>query len=261
LQAYREHARVETVLRQATETRWQSGADILLSALALAGFILVIGSVASTRLELGPDFLLRETAAFCAAVVIIFLAFFRRGPGRFGAANRITLLRVALLALVAGSYGEVPGAALCWAIIGVTTTALILDGFDGFVARKSQTHSAFGARFDMETDAATILVLAVLCWQFGKAGSWIIAAGAMRYVFVGAARLLPWMRRTLPPSRRRQTICILQSAGLLAVISPLFIPPVSSWLALATLIMLGSSFAVDVRWLWRERVSAAGQIH
>jgi phosphatidylglycerophosphate synthase len=129
----------------------------------------------------------------------------------------------------------------------------VLDGFDGLAARRSNSASSFGARFDMETDAATIFVLAILCWQFDKAGVWILAAGAMRYAFVLAAAVLPWMRRALPPSRRRQTVCILQSAGLLTALSPLFPSPASDLVALATLIMLTASFAIDVRWLWHQR--------
>ena len=34
--------------------------------------------------------------------------------------------------------------------------------------------SSFGARFDMETDAAFILILSVLVWQHGKAGAWVL---------------------------------------------------------------------------------------
>ena len=37
--------------------------------------------------------------------------------------------------------------------------------------------SAFGARFDMETDALLLLVLAALAWQFDKAGAWVLASG------------------------------------------------------------------------------------
>lgn len=234
--------------------RRQPTGDVLLSALAVAALIVALGLAAVPLLELDSDFLARATAVYCASVLVVgWLVCRSRGADRFGAANRITLVRVALLALVAASLGEAPSAGLSWAIIGVTTVALILDGFDGRVARRSKTTSGFGARFDMETDAATILVLAVLCWQFDKAGIWVLATGAMRYVFVLAAGVLHWMRRPLPYSRRRQTVCILQSAGLLAVISPLFAPPASSALALAMLIMLGASFSIDIAWLWNMR--------
>ena len=40
--------------------------------------------------------------------------------------------------------------------------------------------SGYGARFDMETDAAFILVLSILVWQHGKAGAWVLLCGLMR---------------------------------------------------------------------------------
>jgi len=228
-----------------------------LSGIALACLTALLGAVAAGLLALGTDFALRSIALF-GLVVIGILALGLRSPDlqHFGPANRVTLLRVALLVLVASALGEMPGDGLSWAIIGITTTALLLDGVDGKIARKTGTSSAFGARFDMETDAALIMVLAVLCWQFEKAGVWILAAGAMRYVFVLAASLLPWMQKPLPYSRRRQTVCILQASFMLGVISPIIPQPASAVLAAATLVMLGASFGKDVYWLWTTRQTA-----
>ena len=61
--------------------------------------------------------------------------------------------------------------------------------------------SAFGARFDMETDALLIQVLAILAWQYGKAGPWVLVSGLLRYLFVAAGWVWPWMREPLFPSR------------------------------------------------------------
>ncbi len=68
-------------------------------------------------------------------------------------------------------------AALGWMLVGLGVVAVALDGVDGVLARSRNEASAFGARFDMETDALLILVLAALVWQHGKAGAWILAAG------------------------------------------------------------------------------------
>ena len=43
----------------------------------------------------------------------------------------------------------------------MATVALLLDAVDGQVARRTNTVSALGARFDMETDAFLVLVLSV----------------------------------------------------------------------------------------------------
>ena len=49
--------------------------------------------------------------------------------------------------------------------------------FDGPAARRSGIASRFGARFDMETDALMILVLAVLAWRWDRAGAWVLLPG------------------------------------------------------------------------------------
>jgi phosphatidylglycerophosphate synthase len=229
------------------------GADILLCATAFGGPMLVVAAAAAITFELGPDYWLRAAIAFGGAVTIVWwLAKWPSALASFGAANRITLLRVAVISLVAASVGEMASVGLSWAIIGVTTVALFLDGLDGHIARRNNTISAFGARFDMETDAALIMILSVLCWSFGKAGFWILTAGAMRYAFVLASSVFHWMRTPLPYSRRRQTVCIWQSALLLGVISPVFPYPASAVLGAATLVMLGTSFLIDIHWLWTQ---------
>jgi phosphatidylglycerophosphate synthase len=237
-------------------TNRRAGVDILLSSIALACLTGLLGLAASRFLGLGADYLLRAVVGFCiASGVIGTLALRKPAIQHFGAANRITLLRVAFTALAAAAIGEMPDAALSWSIVAFITLTLFLDGFDGYVARRTDSMSAFGARFDMETDAALIMVLSLLSWQFGKAGIWILAAGGMRYAFVLSASVLHWMRAPLPPSRRRQAVCIWQSGLSLGVISPLFQSPASDLLAAGTVLMLAASFAVDVRWLWLRRLA------
>jgi phosphatidylglycerophosphate synthase len=126
---------------------------------------------------------------------------------------------------------------------------LVLDGVDGWVARRFGTATEFGARFDMETDALLILVLSALCFRYDKAGAWILAAGLMRYAFVGASKVWSWMGAALPASRRRQTVCVVQIVTLLVCIAPFVARPWSSAVGAAGLAVLAWSFAVDVRWL------------
>ena len=86
-------------------------------------------------------------------------------------------------------------------IIGI---ALSLDAVDGWLARRLGLASRFGARFDLEIDALLILILAVLVWQTGRVGAWLLAIGAMRYAFAALGMILPMLRRPLRPSRRRK---------------------------------------------------------
>jgi phosphatidylglycerophosphate synthase len=173
-------------------------------------------------------------------------------PTGFSPADWVTGVRAVLVAVLAAMLArrQLPGALLC---VAVAVVATALDGLDGWVARRTGTASAFGARFDMETDALLILVLAVLVWRYDKAGAWVIAAGLMRYAFVAAAAVWPWLRRPLEPSRRRQTTCVVQIAGLLMALLPSIERPLSAVLSAAALAVLAWSFLVDVLWLWRLR--------
>ena len=111
----------------------------------------------------------------------------------------------------------------------------------------------------METDALLILGVSILSWQHGKAGPWILAAGAMRYIFVAFGYALPWLKRGLPYSYRRKVVCVVQSLSLISSLVPWLTAPVSALIAFVGLSSLLASFAVDVAWLLRtHRAQAIG---
>lgn len=174
---------------------------------------------------------------------------------RFGIANRITLIRLALGSMLAGLLGGTfpASAPLAWGLVALAALTALLDAIDGAMARRSGLSSAFGARFDMETDAAYTLVLSALVWQAGQAGPWVLAAGLLRYAFVAAAWAWPWLAAPLPPSRRRQTLCAVQVTTLVVCLAPIVPPSLSAALAASSLALLGLSFALDVRWLAQQR--------
>lgn len=193
-------------------------------------------------------------AGVFAALCAVSLGFVHLHPfERFGPANLVTTLRAALVAAIAAFVFEPPLPDIAWTAAAVGVLVAVLDGADGWLARRSGMASAFGARYDMEIDALLILLLAVLAWLHGKAGAWIVLAGAMRYLFVAAGYPWPWMHAPLPPSVRRKSVCVVQIVGLALIMVPLVIPPLSTTVAAVTLATLTWSFAVDVRWLWRHR--------
>jgi phosphatidylglycerophosphate synthase len=227
------------------------------SALALA-LAELTAAAAWHPLGLGAEYLARVTAGFAAAALVVAVQARRHAASSaFGVANQATLVRVALVALALALVTEPARAALAWYVIGLATVALVLDGIDGKLARRYRCASPFGARFDMETDTVLIVVLSVLAWRWDKAGVWILASGLLRYAFVLAGYVLPALRRALPPSRRRQTVCIVQAIALLAAISPLFPPPASHAVAAIGLALLAASFGVDIRWLLRAARGAS----
>src|SRR5690606_27819982 len=115
-----------------------------------------------------------------------------RGPG-LGPANRVTLARGTLVVPVAALMlrPEALDARAAWWVIALSTAAIALDGVDGRVARATGSSSGFGARFDMELDAALLMALSVLVWQSGRVDAWVLAVGGIRYAFALAGAVWP----------------------------------------------------------------------
>jgi len=216
--------------------------------LLLAGGAVLLAEWAGLSRALAP----KALAVFAVGVVLVLAelpAHLPRQP--FGLANRVTLGRLGLVALLAAMLGE-GVASVAWPAVVVATLAAVLDAVDGPLARRTGLDSPFGARFDMETDALLMLVLALLAWQLGKAGGWIVAAGLLRYAFVGASRAWRWLGRPLPPSLRRKAICVIQIVTLIVALAPIIPVAASEVIAGAGLVLLLYSFAVDVAWLRRR---------
>jgi phosphatidylglycerophosphate synthase len=201
-------------------------------------------------------FIVKAVAAFAAIVFVARRSARVHHPfSRFGPANQVTMVRALLVASIAACIGEPALPALARAAAGAAAIATVLDGVDGWLARRTQMASPFGARFDMEIDALLIQVLAILAWQYDKAGAWVLASGLMRYVFVAAGWLWTWIRQPLFPSVRRKAICVVQIAGLTLAMLPEIPRPYSAQLAAISLAALAYSFLVDTWWLWRTRAA------
>ena len=185
-----------------------------------------------------------------AALVVRYLPPDLPPPG-LGAANQITLVRASLaIPMAALLLQPAPaGAVAIWWIVGVSATAVALDGIDGRVARRRGQATRFGARFDMELDAFLMLVLSVLVWRTGRVDAWILLIGALRYLFVAAGWIWPALTAELPASMRRKTVCVVQGIALIACLAPIVPPELVLRVAAGALALLAYSFAVDVIWL------------
>jgi phosphatidylglycerophosphate synthase len=208
-------------------------------------------------LGLGSDFAIRALLALAVSGVVVSLGVWLGGPtARFGLASIVTFTRVSLVALILALLGETAATGIMWLAVCAAIVALVLDGLDGRLARRFAESSRFGARFDMETDAALILVMALLIWQIDRTGAWILAAGALRYVFIAASVLVPWMQRSLPASRRRQAVCVVQVVSLILCLAPVVPGALAPIIGLVGLTCLAASFLIDTAWLWRVRAPA-----
>ncbi|MFI1326832.1 MULTISPECIES: CDP-alcohol phosphatidyltransferase family protein [unclassified Streptomyces] len=217
---------------------------------------LLLLTLLATAVGMGTAGWLTGLAFALASWAVLSRALHRSRLPSFGPANRVTLGRTVLVggvtALVADSFSEAPPVSL---LVGLTAVALLLDGVDGKVARRTGTCSPLGARFDMEVDAFLILVLSV--YVATDLGPWVLLIGGMRYVFVAAARAWPWLTAPLPPSTARKTVAALQGVLLLVAGAHLLPRPVNAGVVVLALGLLVWSFGRDVLWLWRTSRTAA----
>jgi len=213
----------------------------------------VLAEASRSLLPVGDLYAVKAAAIF-AIVMLFALGFLARHHPypRFGPANQVTTLRAVLVALVAALIGEPRFPAVATSAAAAGAVISVLDGVDGWLARRFRVASAFGARFDMEIDALLILMLAILVSEFGKAGPWVMLSGLLRYIFIGAGRYWPRLREPLFASRRRQTVCVVQILALVVAILPAVQPPLSTAVSAAALAALAFSFLVDTRWLLRS---------
>ena len=240
------------VLQSPQQSPRSAWADYALPAVLPAVALATLGLLGA-----GGELLAGAVLAYLAVVAGVSRQASRHRAA-IGWASRVTLTRAGLV-VVLGAALVVPHVLheQAWWLVGLAGLVLALDGVDGSLARRLGESSAFGARFDMEVDAALILVLCVAVMMAGLAGPWVLAIGLMRYAFVGAARLWPWLSAPLPPSLRRKVVCVWQVAALMLSLTPVIGPALAVPILGSALVTLALSFAADVAWLRRNFLSDA----
>jgi phosphatidylglycerophosphate synthase len=238
--------------RARLRARVDAGAAVLVSV--------VVGVVLTTLIqgELPARFL--AGTAGVVFVTVAAVSILRRQPAFSTVADRITLFRSVLAGgcttLVALSFaGALPMRS--WPLVLVAVPALLLDVVDGWAARKKGTASAQGARLDMEVDAALLLVLSIPAAIF--IGPWVLAIGAMRYLFIAASWMRPALRQPLRFSRSRKVAGGFQGVVLVVALTPVVPVPVAALVLLVALALLVVSFGRDVWELERSHGSAAAE--
>jgi phosphatidylglycerophosphate synthase len=225
----------------------------LLSILPAALLTGVVGAFLTRQYDLDAAYLEKALAVFAAGAALVLIGLPKHHPfAAFGAANQVTVIRGALVALLAGLVGEHTTAGLAEVVTAAAVMVAVLDGLDGWMARRKQIASDFGARFDMETDALFIMVLAALAWQSDRSGVWVLLSGLLRYGFVAAGMAVSWLRRPLPASARRKFVAVVQVVALILTLAPFVPARVAPAFAAVGLCALSLSFLVDVVWLFQQ---------
>lgn len=211
-------------------------------------FVLLVVGTLSTPLS--PAGWAAALGYLVVSSVLVSRGLRRRGSTRFGAANAVTATRSMLVGVATGIVVTSLTAGISSVLlVTIVAVALALDGVDGYVARRTDSVSELGARFDMEVDAFLLLVLCVYDARF--VGGWVLAIGLMRYAFVAATWVLPILGRTLPYRYWRKVVAAVCGI-VLAVIAAQVLPPVFDVIAAAgALLLLLESFGRDVLWTVR----------
>jgi phosphatidylglycerophosphate synthase len=190
--------------------------------------------------------------AYALAVGLCLRALARTYPhARLGLCNLATLARLGIsgVLFVALLNADAPSAAL----LVLALLSLSLDGVDGWLARREGLTSDFGARFDVEVDAAFALLLASYAAVVGATGPYVVLLGLPHYLFWGAKWVWPWLDGPLPPRFSRKAVCVMQIAALIV----LLVPGLGGWgidgMILAVVAALAWSFGRDILWLWQRR--------
>jgi phosphatidylglycerophosphate synthase len=194
-----------------------------------------------------------------AAAALLVTARARSDQPAIHPADWVTLTRALLIAAVAGLVADsfarpVPVTAL----VTLSAVALVLDAVDGQVARRTGTATALGARIDGEVDAFLILLLSIVVSQ--DYGSWVLAIGAARYVFLLAGLLIPWLAAPLPLRFWRKVVAAVQGIVLTVAASGVPSRLIGTIAVAAALLLLAESFGRDVIWLYRAGASPRARL-
>lgn len=219
---------------------------------ALGGLVALVCAQTLLMPAATPDARLLSVA-FYAAATIAFGGLLRATytHATLGLCNVVTLGRLIIVsALVTPLFFHATSA---WLVVVLSGVVLVLDGIDGWLARRDNLVSSFGARFDVEVDSAFALILALHVLLDGKAGAIVLLLGLVRYAFVLAGIALPWLNAPLPPRFGRKLVCVVQLTVLIALQLPFVTSPVSDLLVLATIALVLWSFGRDILWLRRSR--------
>lgn len=187
-------------------------------------------------------------AYLATSAVLLARGLARAGATRFGPANAATSARSALIglvcALVATSFTQPVSS---WLLVALAAPALALDAVDGWLARRTGTESALGARFDLEVDAFALLALSVFAAP--AVGWWVLAIGLMRYAFVAAGWAMPWLRSQLPRRYWRKVVTAVCGIALVLAAPGVVGPRLGALAVAIALALLVESFGRDVLWL------------
>lgn len=158
-----------------------------------------------------------------------------------GVANALTLCRGWFIAAVGGFAFVEPTATIVWLPAGAYSANVILDWFDGTLARTAGRRTELGASLDLAFDTLGFLVAPVVAVLWGQLPVWYLSLSAAGYLFwsgVATRRLRSLPVFDLPTSVVRRPLAALQMAFISVALTPLL--PTATIRVLAGIVLLPS---------------------
>jgi CDP-diacylglycerol--glycerol-3-phosphate 3-phosphatidyltransferase len=152
-----------------------------------------------------------------------------------GVGNHLTLCRGLLICGLSGFLcADRLSGVLGWIPGVMYLLAIVIDHFDGYLARLHRRTSRFGQRLDRDLDALGVLLGSLLAVGYGQAPVWFVLTGIAYYAFQAGI----WLRTkryapvgALPSSRTRRIIAGCQMGGITVLLLPLLSLPVTTLVA------------------------------
>jgi len=128
-----------------------------------------------------------------------------------GYANWLTLLRYVFQLLIVAFSNIWP----LWSLGLLFTIPILFDGLDGYLARRLNHTTKFGALFDLETDSLFMTLTGMILYQRHIVGVWLLPAAYMRYFYVLLVVILQLNRFQEKRTRFGPFIAFIMFVGLI----------------------------------------------
>lgn len=218
-------------------------------------FLIFIQSSHSISTHFYAYLTITGTLSFILYKLWISLSLNYREDGLFfqslGWPNILSLLRGLLLCLLS-IFIFIPNLSelLVWWVAVIFTTAILTDGLDGYLARKTQRQTELGKVLDIEIDSVAVLIGAMLAISFGKLPLWYIIIALARYLFVFGTAIRKYFGHSTQPlqeSLYRRTLAVANMNFMMLALYPSTSPEVLEIMACFATIPFCLGFIQD--WL------------
>ena len=154
----------------------------------------------------GPAVFWGITSLLLFSIYIVKMAYHIPSlPLWVGYANWVSIFRLICILCLFSFHPNVKEIYLFWGFLG----AILLDGVDGFLARRFNQASRVGEILDMEIDAFMVLVLSWMHFNQENTHWSILIPGSLKYIHEIVVYFVPAKEKEIIPKRVRSTIAVI----------------------------------------------------